>query len=269
MIRTLTDRDVPAAMRLKDAAGWNQTEADWRRLLALAPDSSFAIDCDGVLAATGAVVCYGTDLAWIGMILTAPEYRGRGFASRILARCLEWVDARRIRWAKLDATDMGAPLYRSLGFSAECAVERWRRERAPSTGGTLGNWVADPSSDHAVFGADRTALLVRLAACGAASVDGRSWAMGREGSIAAYFGPCVCRPEDARPLLAWHLARHSGEAVFWDLFPDNPTAVALAREYGFQPVRRLMRMARPGPAPGAPIENRCADIFAIAGFEYG
>ena len=32
-IRVLTHDDIPFAMKLKDQAGWNQTEADWRRFL--------------------------------------------------------------------------------------------------------------------------------------------------------------------------------------------------------------------------------------------
>ena len=37
-VRTMRLVDVPLGMRLKDQAGWNQTEADWERLLALASD---------------------------------------------------------------------------------------------------------------------------------------------------------------------------------------------------------------------------------------
>jgi hypothetical protein len=37
-IRLLFESDIPAAMRLKEAAGWNQTEDDWRRLLLLEPN---------------------------------------------------------------------------------------------------------------------------------------------------------------------------------------------------------------------------------------
>ena len=33
----MTKADIPAGMALKARAGWNQSEADWRRLLALEP----------------------------------------------------------------------------------------------------------------------------------------------------------------------------------------------------------------------------------------
>ena len=40
MIRVcaLTAADLPLSLRLCGAAGWNQTEADWRRCLDLQPD---------------------------------------------------------------------------------------------------------------------------------------------------------------------------------------------------------------------------------------
>ena len=79
-MRLLTLADVAAGMRLKEAAGWNQTEADWRNVLTLAPESCFGIECDGELRATTTAICYGRELAWIGMVLTDPAYRGRGFA---------------------------------------------------------------------------------------------------------------------------------------------------------------------------------------------
>jgi hypothetical protein len=93
--------------------------------------------------------------------------------------------------------------------------------------------------------------------------------MGRAGTRAAYFGPCVSRtPEAARQLLRWFLAQHPGEAVYWDLLPGNAAAAELAGEFGFAPLRRLMRMARPG-LPGAGFIRNDCHTFAIAGFEYG
>ena len=65
MIRLLEVRDLAGAMRLKESAGWNQTAADWRRLLELAPEGCFAVELDGVIAATATVVTYGQDLAWM------------------------------------------------------------------------------------------------------------------------------------------------------------------------------------------------------------
>ena len=295
MIRLLTPADIPAAMRLKEAAGWNQTEEDWANLLAAAPEGCFGLDCDGALAATAAGVCFpqaqslpdgrgsvwlrprraarrGSSLAWIGMVLTAPEYRGRGFARGLTEHTLAFLARRGAAWIKLDATDMGRPLYLKLGFEDEGPVERWC---LPG--------VADPRPvelprcrvedfaelDAAAFGADRLEILRRVAV-ESACVPGEGYAMGRPGTKAAYFGPCVCRsPKIARTLVEWFLARHPGKSVCWDLLPGNAEALRLAGELGFQPRRKLVRMALRGTPGAAPFRHDDAAVFAIAGFEYG
>jgi GNAT superfamily N-acetyltransferase len=262
-IRLLAPADVPGAMRLKAAAGWNQTEADWMSLLELEPRGCFGIDADGVLAATATAVRYGTELAWIGMVLTDPAYRGRGFARGLMEHALEWLEGTAV--VKLDATDMGRPLYAKLGFADEAPVERWGRDPA---------WTGHPAElprgfdaelDRQAFGADRKAVLCR-AAIDCAEIAG-GFAMGRPGSRARYFGPCVARSETAaRRLLDWFLSHHGGEMVYWDLLPGNAAAVRLAEEYGFRRFRSLIRMARPA---GAQLPRRDEFVYAIAGFEFG
>jgi len=274
----MTAAEVPAAMLLKNAAGWNQTEQDWRNLLQLAPDGCFRIRCDGRLAATTSAVCFGTRLAWIGMVLTDAEYRGRGFARQLMEHALEYL-GNSVEWIKLDATDMGWPLYRKLGFEDECPIERWgraARESAPCPeGGTrslLRNGYRAGSFgelDFRAFGADRGELLSLLGSIESAEVPEEGYAMGRPGARAAYFGPCVSRsPDAARELLQWFLARHPSEPIYWDLLPDNREAVKLARDFGFERLRELVRMVRPA-APGGPFTSQNSNVFAIAGFEYG
>src|SRR6478672_8608274 len=103
-------------MRLSQSAGWNQTAADWRRLIALEPLGCFGIDIEGALAASATVVCYPPDLAWLGMVLTLPEFRGRGLARHLVEHAVSYAGRRTVR---LDASDVGHALYRSLGFVAE------------------------------------------------------------------------------------------------------------------------------------------------------
>jgi GNAT superfamily N-acetyltransferase len=273
-LRTLEPADIHRAARISEAAGWNQTETDWRNLLRLAPETCFGLKCDGALAATTTAVCYERKLAWIGMVLTAPDYRRRGFARRLMEHAIEALAQRQMAWIKLDATEMGAPLYRSLGFQDECAVERWGRsggDAEPAPDLTWAPTLLDlPALDLPAFGADRAPLLSMLAPLGAAALPGEGYAMTRAGAKAAYFGPCVSRStEAARELLRWFLGRHPHVPVYWDLLPDNAEAVRLARASGFAPVRRLVRMARPGARGAAPFAHDDSKVFAIAGFEYG
>jgi hypothetical protein len=124
--------------------------------------------------------------------------------------------------------------------------------------------------DLRVFGADRAALLESLSQFEAVSIPQAGYAMGRPGSLAAYFGPCIsATPEAARQFVQWYVARHAGEPIFWDLLPDNRDAVQLAEEFGFSCRRKLVRMAR-AAAGGGPIPRTdCSTTYALAGFEYG
>jgi GNAT superfamily N-acetyltransferase len=260
-------------MRLKEAANWNQSEQDWINVMAVEPEGCFGIECDGVLASTATAVCYGADLAWIGMVLTHPDFRGRGFARQLMERCIEYCRKQGVHWIKLDGTDMGVPLYLKLGFEDESLVERWLRpadapvieavELAPLSGD------AHLTLDRDAFGADRSGILGKVAVQ-TASIPGCGYAMGRPGSRAAYFGPCVTpSAEAARTFLRWFLSGHAGEAVFWDVLPDNAEAMALAREFGFEMRRRLIRMTLCGNPEARPFVHNNSSVFAIAGFEYG
>jgi GNAT superfamily N-acetyltransferase len=284
--RLLVPDDMPGLIRLKDAAGWNQTEQDWLNVMRLAPDGCFGLDHEGRLAASATAMCFGDKLAWIGMVLTDPELRGRGFARSLMEHSIGYLEGRRIEWIKLDATAMGRPLYLKLGFVDECPVERWRRppEAPPFTGGKpLGSngeeaaaaasatlWSLLLKLDREATGADRSALLDTLRQQFEFKAAEDGYAIGRPGSRAAYFGPCVTRsPEVARRLLQWFVGRHPGESLFWDILPTNEAAVVLAREAGFERVRELMQMARPGVPDPSPFNHRDENVFAIAGFEYG
>ena len=55
-------------------------------------------------------------IGYLMNVVTAPEYRGRGLARRVLQAALQWLDEQGVRRVTLHATDMGQSLYTSLGF---------------------------------------------------------------------------------------------------------------------------------------------------------
>lgn len=267
-IRKLRESDLASAYELSTIAGWNQTKADWRRLLTLDPDGCFGIEEEGRIVSTTTAMRYGSDLAWIGMVLTLPPYRGRGFARGLMAHTLQWLDSQGVTRTMLDATEMGQPLYETLGFVPDYPIERWMRrpsaQKPPET--TMqpfapGEWA---KADSAAFGADRSRLLDLLSGQGLAMI-GQGYALGRPGRIASYFGPTVAIDVDvARTLLMSSLATAHGLAVMWDLIPANPEMGRLARAFGFDPMRYLTRMRRGGEyTPPSP------RVVALAGLEYG
>ena len=267
----MTKADIPAAMELKNAASWNQIEADWENVLTLEPEGCFVYEADGRPVGSATVVCFGRDLAWIGMVLVLPSHRRRGIARTLMEHCVAYCRERQIACVTLAATDMGRPLYAALGFEDEQPIERWgvtacavAAPRPPR----LESVEAIAALDRAAFGADRTPMLELLLNRfpDQAFGDERGYAMGRPGWNAAFVGPVVAEDAaTARLLISGLLAQRAGEPAFWDILPRHEAAANLARELGFQPLRKLMRMALPlVPEAGHP-----GQVWATAGFEYG
>lgn len=269
---SLRPADMPDLLDLCKAAGWNQTGEDWLRVIALEPELCFGVRVGGKVMATAVAVTYEGEMAWIGMVLTHPDERGKGHARALMTHLVGELERRGVKVQKLDATDMGRPLYEQLGFVAEQPIERWKREGTKKPGKALGvvePFRCDVEMDKAAFGWNRERVLAALGEGGDGAVTEGGFAMGRPGTLAAYFGPCVARtPWAAKRLAAWFLARHGREDVFWDLLPHNEEAQALARSLGFRPVRKLVRMARLVPGSVEP-ERHEKSIYAIAGFEFG
>lgn len=201
-IRRLTPEDLEFAGRLRAIAGWNQTDADWRRLMALRPDGCFLLESDGRPAGTATTTGYGPDLAWIGMVLVHPDFRRRGLATALIRHGLRCLFDTGVRRVTLDATPAGEAVYGRMGFRSQWRLRRWYRDSpvdlpVPTAGGPTPGIEAAPPTDAAlraeplpttpevsrtharstaffspamlrwdrrVFGADRAALLHALAA---------------------------------------------------------------------------------------------------------
>lgn len=244
-IRCLQDADLADCMRLKEAAGWNQTLADWRALLRCAPLGCFGIEVEGRLVASATAVAHA-GVGWVGMVLTDPLFRGRGFATALMNHSLAYLDSR-VETVKLDASAEGEPIYRKLGFVEEAVIERWVSDGVVEGASVSGHYGG--RLRHADIPIDA------VVECDAA------WAAGRAGSASWYFGPCYGRSSEAVERVARALLAGRGRA-FWDLFPAHPAAT-VAGQLGFAPSRRLLRMVRGRAVPTPP------DVYAIAGFEWG
>ena len=266
--RALRLSDLAAAVELSSLAGWNQTAEDWGMLLDLAPAGCFAIEADGQLVSTATVVSYGKQLAWIGMVLTKPKFRGRGFARRLLGHALDYANSLGIETVKLDATDQGDQLYESFGFRAEQSVERWVRPGVSTCPAPRNSSSPEPHSyelDFSAVCADRTAMLEQLARRSDLHVRPGVFLFARSGRTTAHIGPCLAPdPSGARAVIEECIHDSPRAGWSWDLFPANRNAVALASDLGFTRQRQLTRMT-----VGKPLRGREELIYAIAGFELG
>ena len=246
-LRRLTLADLDDGLALSTAAGWNQTAEDWRRVLTLPSVQAWGIEREGRVVASTTAIRYGDDLAWIGMVLTAERFRGQGLASLLMSAALDSLS--KCDLVKLDATAQGAPLYRRFGFEDEAEVVRYLGQPTEVLPVELGT-AKGPDA----FEADRMALLASLDAP-ACLADG-SFAHGRRGRVAPFFGPCVADEASGAQLLQWFAAQQEGEFIL------DRMAASPAPE-GLRPVRHLMRMYRGSRRPTDPRQ------FAFAGFEFG
>lgn len=301
-IRLMTPADIPLGMRLKEIAGWNQTDADWRRHLALEPEGCFVASSDGTPAATLATTVFGGDAssdkiathssAWIAMVLTDPDFRRRGLANALLERSLEYCDERGATTVWLDATEMGRPVYEKLGFATTFGLTRWRGTpradamptseiaiRAMTAEDLAGGEVDD--LDLAATGAARLRLLTALRdewpeAALVAMRDPHEvtailgLGLARRGSRATQVGPVIARTESVgRELLAAALAQCAGTETVIDIPEGNAAAIDVVRAAGLLTERSFFRMSRKSAASEAAYTGVDSALWASAGPEFG
>jgi GNAT superfamily N-acetyltransferase len=264
--------DLDEALALSSAAGWNQRLDDWRLLVGLAPDGSFAARDRGRIVGTAIGIDYG-GFSWIAMMLVEPGHRGRGLGRRLLEAAMEAVpDDRPVR---LDATPMGRPLYLSFGFEDESAITRFTADASrgdmPAGDGSIlvravrrleSGELADVAAEDArVFGGRRRTVLewaldmapeYALATENGAAGGSRQYCFGRHGRLFDQIGPVVAAREDAARALvraAVAVASAHGRALVVDVFDTRGSFGAWLQASGFQPQRPLFRMQRPPRRP--------------------
>jgi len=283
-IRTMTVRDIPAGMRLKEIAGWNQTEADWQIFLDASRDGCFVAEVDGVVRGTATTIVYEGRFAWVGMVLVDPQHRGHGMGTMLLKKCLEHLDAIQVPCIKLDATPRGKPIYEKLGFATEYELERWTLKRGqedlprrdqPDPDESMPEPLLEHvlTADREAFGADRGRVLralnrnqplFTLGVWNARGMEG--YAFGRRGSFADHVGPWIAKDEAAgERILRRFLAESRREIVVTDCSKANRFARKLLQARGFEYSRPLTRMFRGrNEYPGRP-----EVVCAILGPEFG
>ncbi|MBN2591906.1 MAG: GNAT family N-acetyltransferase [Sedimentisphaerales bacterium] len=293
-IRQMRTGDLRLGLRLSRQAGWNQTESDWLRFMSMEPEGCFVAEFNGCPVGTTAT-CIFDKIAWIAMVLVDKESRGQGVGTKLLKHSLNYLDGLKIKTVRLDATDLGRPIYEKLGFVPEYELARFEGIAQPCKkeppGGSLkrslGMVIPAPSPkpaalrmppfadmiefDRQITGTNRAKMLGRLFNEFPRNIriltDGdkiEGFITMRPGANAVQVGPCTATINAGSALLSDALNRCAGKAVFIDMPTGNVHAVKIGESSGLKIQRRFMRMCR-----GERIKDNIEAIWAGSGPEKG
>ena len=275
-IRQMTIDDLRLGLRLSRQAGWNQTESDWLRFMNMEPEGCFVAELDGCSVGT-TTTCIFENVAWIAMVLVDKESRGQGVGTKLLKHSLDYLNGRKVKTVRLDATAAGRPIYEKLGFVPEYELVRFEGiARLGATGPVITETVPELFADMIEFdrqmtGTNRAKMLSLLFAefpenarilAHHGKIDG--FITMRPGANAVQIGPCIANMNAGPALLSDALNRCAGKAVFVDIPTGNVHAVKIAESSGLQIQRRFTRMCR-----GERIKDNPKAIWAGAGPEKG
>lgn len=272
----MTITDLPLGLRLKSQAGWNQTEADLLRFLALGARGCFVAELDGVSVGT-LTTCILGRVAWIAMVLVDAKARRQGVGSELLQYALDYLDDRKVSTIRLDATPAGRAVYEKLDFIPEYDVARYEGLAPHGSDGTpvekvgLDEFDLIVEFDKRLTGTDRSKMLNRLFQehphnFRLISNDGKleGYITFRPGLNAFQIGPCVAVSSAGSALFSYAWVRCAGEPIFIDIPVDNIAATKLAESGGLKVQRLFTRMYR-GEKPRDSVQA----IWASSGPEKG
>jgi len=276
--------DQLQALRLSTQSGWNQNANDWQRIYELCDDSCFAGKIDSQLVATGSLVPYENKCGWIGMMLVDEKYRRRGYGTAMLNRLVRTADDMGLEWVGLDATEMGEPLYRKVGFRPTGGVDRWKLQKGHRSIDIPGIREYDSIVDgRAVRMLDVLATvmdrpdLLRNLHEEAARKEGSfivcdqdgllGFGCSRQRRTGPQIGPVVAASTDIAAAIVSALLDRLNPGELSPVLMDVPRGCSIESWLigeGFEVTRRLTRMVR-----GYARLPKAELLFAIAGFEYG
>ena len=278
-IRNLVAEDIPEAMKLVLAEGWNQTENDWKLFIENPDNDCKCIVAEGKLVGTATTYRFSEDLAWVSMVLVDKNFRGLGYGKALMKSVL--TELKDCKSVKLDATSAGEKVYEKLGFVKEYSISRWicdsfEEKLLPNPEiSEINNrdLLSVIEYDKSAFGAARSEIIKSFARnfpkiCRISKNEKKisGIALGRKGNKHFQIGP-VSAISDlvAKELITSVLNKLKHQSVVIDLLDDKPNLAQWLSELGFQQKRSFWRMyLNDNSFPGY-----SAHQFAICGPEFG
>ena len=220
------------------------------------------------IVASAAWIPRGTDMAWIGMVITQAEWRGCSIARRLLEKILSESASCSNRY--LDATAAGEPLYRKLGFVGMYKLYRMTGEGFAAPGGPAPDLPQVKTSDLPLPGMSGSDPVIPDMVRNSPELcrkDERCglWLLGRSGAVFRQIGPVhAANAHDALAAVKEVLHGSSGKFIidvpeYQRDFMEGLTAMGFSVQRDFL----RMRFRQSDELPQDPC------LFATAGPEFG
>ena len=273
-VRVATADELAIAIRWAAQEGWNPGRNDAKCFYAADPEGFYVGLLDGEPVATISAVVYDDSFAFAGFYITRPDLRMRGFGFRMRRAATRHMGPRTVG---LDGVLAQEASYKKYGFRSHYHNIRYEgvgggdvsKDLVPLASVDFDKLVA---YDAMLFATRRPkflrAWIDQPGATAVAVTKGdelRGYGVMRPCERGFKIGPLFADDETIAESLFQSMASLApDEPILLDLPETNPTALALAKRHGMQPVFQTVRMYS-GKAPQLPL-NR---IYGVTTFELG
>jgi GNAT superfamily N-acetyltransferase len=115
-IRTMTEGDLPFAVRITSKQGWSLAEDDFRFAMELEPEGCFVLLDGTERIGLATNVAYGKT-AWFGNLIVNEKHRNKGAGSLLVNHSINCLTCMKVKTIGLYAYAEGIPFYTRLGFA--------------------------------------------------------------------------------------------------------------------------------------------------------
>ena len=270
-LRQCTREDIPQLRELIARVNWNQIDSDFENFLACGEIWSM-IHLNRMVGC-GAWIKRSESVAWIGMVITLPEWRGCGIAPKIMNKLIG--RSSHIKYHLLDASAMGEGVYRKLGFGNMYKVSRMELPLTLNVPAAELQWQkfcgstselpwlenSDPLPERLLHNHPEYLF------CGSCNGRISAWFALRPGRNSWHLGPLFAQ-DTASAISAIIQARKvlPGTALTIDVMNYQADFYRTLQENNARFCRDFQRMSLP-PAPDEFMQQE--NMFAATGPEYG